>query len=67
VHSDLHLTTVRRINPGAAILWLAGIALYHGLAQWAPGFGSALPTLAFTFVLAALTRTRPLPTSPATA
>jgi len=28
--------------------------LYHLLAQWAPQFGSALPTLAATFVLGAL-------------
>lgn len=46
----------RRIDKGAAALWLAGIALYHGLAQWAPAVGSALPTLAFTFLLAFLTR-----------
>lgn len=37
-------------------LWLGGIALYHGLAAWAPQAGSALPTLALTFVLAFATR-----------
>jgi len=46
----------RRIDAGAAALWVAGIAFYHGLAQWAPGLGSALPTLALTFVLAFATR-----------
>ena len=50
--------STRRLNLDAALLWLAGIAVYHGLAQWAPGFGSALPTLAFTFLLSALTRIR---------
>lgn len=48
----------RRIDTGAALLWLLGIAVYHGLAQWAPAAGSALPTLALTFVLALLTRPR---------
>jgi|SRR5690625_4705880 len=46
----------RRIDKGAAALWLLGIALYHGLAQWAPAAGSALPALAFTFLLAFLSR-----------
>jgi uncharacterized membrane protein YhiD involved in acid resistance len=44
------------MNASAAGLWVLGIALYHGLAHWAPGMGSALPTLIATFVLAALTR-----------
>ena len=35
-----------------ALLWVLGIALYHILAQWAPQYGSALPTLLATFVLA---------------
>ena len=35
-----------------AVIWLVGIAVYHGLAQWAPELGSALPTLVVTFVLA---------------
>lgn len=49
-------TPSRRIDPVCATLWLLGIAFYHGLAQWAPGFGSALPTLALTFVLALAAR-----------
>ncbi|MDN4588769.1 allantoin permease [Xenophilus aerolatus] len=52
-------TTARRVEPVAAALWIGGIALYHGLAAWAPQAGSALPTLAVTFVLARLTRARP--------
>lgn len=48
--------TARKVDAIAALLWLAGIALYHGLAQWAPYWGSALPTLAATFGLAWLTR-----------
>lgn len=52
-----HLTAMGpKIDVGAAALWLLGIAVYQGLAQWAPAAGSALPTLALTFVLAALTR-----------
>lgn len=49
-------TPEHAMNASAAGLWVLGIALYHGLAHWAPGMGSALPTLIATFVLAALTR-----------
>ncbi|HUH86722.1 MAG TPA: cytosine permease [Pusillimonas sp.] len=49
-------TEMRRINVAYALLWLLGIAFYHSLAQWASGYGAALPTLAVTFVLAALAR-----------
>jgi nucleobase:cation symporter-1, NCS1 family len=35
-----------------------GIACYHLLAKFAPQLGSALPTLALTFTLAALSRPR---------
>lgn len=38
-----------RIVPAG--LWILGIITYHALAQWAPQYGSALPTLALTFVL----------------
>jgi putative hydroxymethylpyrimidine transporter CytX len=48
----------RHIDMAAAVLWLLGIGVYHGLAHWAPDLGSALPTLAFTFVAAALTRSK---------
>ncbi|MCW5654523.1 cytosine permease [Hydrogenophaga sp.] len=48
----------RSVDWGAAGLWVLGIATYHLLAQFAPQWGSALPTLALTFVLAALTRSR---------
>ncbi|OOG54268.1 cytosine permease [Polaromonas sp. C04] len=46
----------RKIDVTAAVLWLAGIAIYHATAAWAPQWGSALPTLALTFALAWLTR-----------
>ena len=46
----------RKAGFSAAIIWLLGVALYHGLAHWAPAAGSALPTLAFTFLAALLTR-----------
>ncbi|MEJ7685596.1 MAG: cytosine permease [Variovorax sp.] len=48
----------RRVDMGAALLWIAGIAIYHACAKWAPQFGSALPTLAVTFALAWITRPR---------
>lgn len=49
-------TPQRKIDLIAALLWLAGVAIYHALAKWAPHWGSALPTLALTFTLAWLTR-----------
>lgn len=45
-----------KVNFSAAVLWIAGIALYHALAKWAPQLGSALPTLALTLALAWATR-----------
>jgi putative hydroxymethylpyrimidine transporter CytX len=45
----------QRVDWTAAGLWLAGIAVYHLLAKFAPQWGSALPTLAITLVLAWLT------------
>ncbi|MEJ8821412.1 cytosine permease [Variovorax humicola] len=54
-----------RVDWGAATIWIVGIALYHGLADWAPQLGSALPTLALTFVTAWLSR--PTPESDASA
>jgi hypothetical protein len=46
----------RKVDLTAALLWLGGIALYHALAKWAPQWGSALPTLALTFILAWMSR-----------
>jgi purine-cytosine permease-like protein len=50
------VSSSRQVDWAAALLWLGGIGCYHALAQWAPQWGSALPTLAATFVLAWLTR-----------
>ncbi len=49
-------TRHKTIDGSAALLWIAGIALYHAISQWAPGFGAALPTLAATLLGAWLTR-----------
>ncbi|RZL88529.1 MAG: allantoin permease [Variovorax sp.] len=49
----------RRVDLAAALIWIAGIAAYHACAKWAPQLGSALPTLAITFVLAWITRPAP--------
>ncbi|WP_137921505.1 cytosine permease [Hydrogenophaga sp. 2FB] len=48
----------RSVDWSAAALWVLGIATYHVLRVYAPEWGSALPTLALTFVLAALSRPR---------
>jgi len=50
------MVSARKVNPSAVGIWLAGIACYHLCAQFAPDLGSALPSLALTFVLATLTR-----------
>ncbi|RJP63579.1 MAG: allantoin permease [Comamonadaceae bacterium] len=50
--------TRRSVDWSAAALWVLGIACYHLLAKFAPQLGSALPTLALTFALAALSRPR---------
>ncbi len=46
----------RKVNTAAALLWLGGIGVYHALAQWAPQWGAALPTLVLTWALARLAR-----------
>ncbi|WP_345798276.1 cytosine permease [Castellaniella sp. MT123] len=47
--------TPRGFHAIPAGIWVLGIACYHFLAQWAPDYGSALPTLLLTFTLGALT------------
>jgi putative hydroxymethylpyrimidine transporter CytX len=49
----------RRVDVPAAAIWIVGIAVYHACAAWAPQWGSALPTLAITLVLAWITRPAP--------
>ncbi len=46
------------VNWTAAGLWIAGIVMYHAIAKYAPQWGSALPTLAFTLVAAWATRAK---------
>jgi putative hydroxymethylpyrimidine transporter CytX len=52
----LETAAPRRVDVGAAAIWVGGIVVYHACARWAPQWGSALPTLALTFALAWLTR-----------
>ena len=42
----------------AALIWLLGIAVFHGLARFAPQWGSALPALLVTWLAASATRPR---------
>lgn len=46
----------RLVEPSAALLWVAGIVVYHLLTNYAPQFGAALPTLALVFFAAWWTR-----------
>ena len=50
------LMASRKVDASAVAIWFSGVACYHLLAQFAPTWGSALPTLALTFLLARLTR-----------
>ena len=45
-----------RVDWTAVAIWVGGVALFHALPRFAPALGSALPTLALTFVLARATR-----------
>lgn len=44
------------VNHSAVVIWLAGVVCYHLCIQFLPAWGAALPTLAFTFTVARLTR-----------
>lgn len=57
--SSVATVGTRRVDIAAAAIWIGGIAIYHACAAWAPQWGSALPTLAITFVLALITRPSP--------
>lgn len=50
------LVGASRINPAPVAIWLLGVACFHLLPQLTTQLGSALPTLALTFVLARLSR-----------
>lgn len=43
--------TVQRQDPVACSIWLLGIGAYHTIAQMAPAWGAAIPTLLLTIVL----------------
>jgi hypothetical protein len=36
----------------SAVIWLIGIGVFHSLAIWMPQWGSSIPSLLITFVLA---------------
>ncbi|MFA7665681.1 MAG: cytosine permease [Burkholderiaceae bacterium] len=50
------LVGASRVNLVPVAIWLLGVACFHLLPQVSTQFGSALPTLALSFVLARLTR-----------
>ncbi|MBN9427102.1 MAG: cytosine permease [Burkholderiales bacterium] len=54
-----------QVRGGAVLIWVLGVALFHLSAQFTPQFGSALPTLALTFILARLTAAPRAATAPA--
>jgi putative hydroxymethylpyrimidine transporter CytX len=48
------LVTERPVNYSAVLIWFSGVVFYHAMANLAPAWGSAIPTLVLTFVLAKL-------------
>lgn len=52
------LARTGRAHAAPIAIWIGGIATYHVCRAWAPGFGAALPALAFSFALAWATRPR---------
>lgn len=54
VVSPSSLANTKSIDWLAAGLWLLGVVVFHACANWAPQFGSALPSLLVTFALARL-------------
>lgn len=50
------LVGATKVNRGAVVIWLLGVAMFHLLPQVSTQLGSALPTLAITFLLARLSR-----------
>ena len=50
------LVGARRVDGSAVAIWVLGVAVFHLLPQFSTQLGSALPTLALTFVLARASR-----------
>lgn len=50
------LVGAAKVNRGAVAIWLLGVAMFHLLPQVSTQLGSALPTLAITFLLARMSR-----------
>jgi len=46
----------KSFNVSAALIWMAGIVVFHASAHYTPEYGSTLPSLAFTFLLSWVTR-----------
>ena len=57
------LVGASKVNGSAVAIWLVGVCVFHLAARFMPQFGSALPTLALTYLLARLSRSRREPVS----
>ena len=49
------LVSERQVNYSAVLVWFSGVVTYHALANLAPAYGAAIPTLVLTFLAAKLT------------
>ena len=43
--------TERPVNCTAVVIWFTVVVFYHAMANFAPAWGAAMPTLVWTFVL----------------
>jgi NCS1 family nucleobase:cation symporter-1 len=50
------LVGTAKVNRGAVLIWLFGVAMFHLLPHVSTQFGSALPTLTISFLLARMSR-----------
>ncbi|MFO1298916.1 MAG: cytosine permease [Burkholderiaceae bacterium] len=50
------LVGAKHVDRSAVAIWVLGVAVFHLLPQWTTQLGSALPTLALTYVLARIGR-----------
>ena len=53
---EMTSSNLQRVDKSAAAAWLAGVAVFHLCVQFAPEWGSALPSLVVTLLLGWITR-----------
>ncbi len=57
-NSTSNIQTPAAVNLSAAIIWVLGVVVFHAATQFAPEYGSTLPSLIITWTLAWFTRAK---------